>query len=229
MLDNDAAYLAFQTRLRALSVCTTGTLELAAIATGYTRDSGSFITDGFRPGMEIKPAGFATNAYATVKEVAALTLTTDQTLTVEASAGSRSIVAGLPETRLWENRKPVRSGVYIAAPTNDRPYVEDAWQPATNAVRTMPASAGLVEETGLYVVRLYGLENRGRSGISDVVDAIKALFTPGTPFTAITPAQLMVREDAAVQGGAILPLGNGWSACVITIPWRAFSRNAIAA
>jgi hypothetical protein len=53
--------LALRGRVLTLSVATTGTTSLAATATGYTRAAGSFVTDGFKPGMEVLAAGFATS------------------------------------------------------------------------------------------------------------------------------------------------------------------------
>jgi hypothetical protein len=229
MFDHDAGHLALRTRARALVVATTGSMALAATTSGYTRaDGGSFITDGFREGMEILVTGFAANGYRVVREVAAATLTTEETLTAEISAGSRTIVAGLPETRFWENEKATRSGVQIATATPDRPYVEEEFVPATHTLVGGPRSGGEVTETGLYVIRWYGLANRGPHAIRRSVKALLALFTPATTLAAGSHT-LRVSADTAPWAGAIRTLDNGWAVCTVTIPWWVMSTNSIAA
>ena len=72
----------------------TGSTDLAAIATGYTRSEGSFVTDGFTVGMNIYVTGFdstANNGSKTVTAVTATTLTVAQVLFAEDEDGGRSI------------------------------------------------------------------------------------------------------------------------------------------
>jgi hypothetical protein len=57
------------------------------------------------------------------------------------------------------------------------------------------------------------------------VNALQALFTPGT--TVATGVK--VRGDTSVRSGQIIPLGDGWSTVQITVPWRAYSINTVAA
>lgn len=218
-LDNTAAALAFRARARALVALTTGVVTLSATATGYARAAGSFITDGFAVGMEITPAGFASNPVAVITAVTALTLTTDARA-VEAAAAGRSISVTLPALRAWENTD--------FKPTVGRPYIDDDYVPATAALRTAPAEGGTIEETGLYIIKWFGLSNRGIAGIRKPVDALKARFTPGTAIVA-GDHTIRVREDAATWAGQIIPQGDGWSRCILTIPWRAYSRNAVVA
>ena len=73
----------------------TGSISLGATATGYTRTTGSFVTDGFTVGMPIWVTGFPTasgnNGAKTVAAVTATTLTVAEPLTVTAAATGRSI------------------------------------------------------------------------------------------------------------------------------------------
>lgn len=228
MLDHDAAMLALRARLRALSVCTTGATDLVATTTGYTRAAGSFLTDGFRVGMEFLPAAFATNAYHVVKSVTASTITTFDTITAEATASGRSLTVGLPETRIWENEKPVRSGVIIEAPTTNRPYVTEEYIPATHRLKTFPAASGRAMETGLYVVNWYGVSGLGPAGIRDCVTAVLARFTPGTNITAGSDT-LRISSETAPWADQIRPLASGWSVATIRIPFWAETTNLVAA
>lgn len=69
-------------------------LAAAATTNKFTRASGSWINDGFYPGLEINVTGFATggnNGRATVVSVTALDLFVNKTLTTEASAAARTI------------------------------------------------------------------------------------------------------------------------------------------
>ena len=148
------------------------------------------------------------------------TLTTANARTAEASASGRTIAVSLPATRAWEN-----IGV---APTEGRPWIEEDYVPATNTLVTLPASSGTLEETGLYVLTWYGLSDRDTGSIRSCVDALKALFSPGTTVTAGSNI-VRVRTDTSVRASQLIPQGNGWTACVLTVPWKTRTTNAIAA
>jgi hypothetical protein len=76
---------------------TTGSTSLSAVAGGYARAAGSFITDGFVVGGWVTASGFATpanNGVSQITSVTATTLTVAKTAppVVEAAATGRSIV-----------------------------------------------------------------------------------------------------------------------------------------
>lgn len=220
MIDTTAATFALRNRARTLTVCTTGSTTLSATATGYARAAGSFLTDGFVPGMEITPSGFATNTVDVLTSVTALTLTTANARTVEASASGRTISVTLPVNVAWDN--------IALDPPSGRPYLTEELVPATNTLITLPASTGTLEETGLYVLTWYGLSDRDTGSIRSCVDALKALFSPGTTVTAGSNI-VRVRTDTSVRASQLIPQGNGWTACVLTVPWKTRTTNAIAA
>jgi hypothetical protein len=233
MLNRQDARLALRARLRSLEVCTTGTMALAATANGYTRAAGSFLTDGFRVGMELLAAGFATsgnNGYKVITEVTALTMavTSPTTMATEAAGGNESLTVGLPETCLWENERPVRSGVAIEQPTQGRPYIAEELVPATYRLRTMPSNGGRADNTGMYVVHWFGLSGQGSAGIEDCIQAVKARFASGT---TVTVGSDVVRTsgETGPLGDTLRPLSNGWTLCTIRIPWYADTQNAVAA
>lgn len=222
MLNHNLVQDAFQDALAGLSVCTTGSTTLAATTTGYTRSSGSFVTDGFLAGMEVLVDGFAADGYRVVKTVAALTLTVDTDeglLDVEAAASGRTITCALPESVGWEDTEVDRAPAH-------RGFVSDELVPAATNVRTLPVSGGLMDHTGLYVVRWHGVPGYGREAISRCADAVLALYPPGAFATLSDGAALRIRETPAPFRGQLLRLETGGVFTTITIPYRAEARNS---
>lgn len=220
MIDQVSALLALRARMLTTVVATTGSTTLSATATGYTRASGSFVADGFSVGMEIVPAGFAANPVEVVQFVSATTITTGSHAAQTAGAG-RSLTAGIPALRAYEN--------VTIIPMSGRPYIEESFVPATSSIQTFPANGGQVEETGLYVIRWFGISGAGTSGIRKAVGALKSRFAPGTAWTLADGSVLRIRGDVGPSAGQLIRIDGGWTALTLTIPWRARSRNAVAA
>lgn len=220
MIDHKAAVLALRARAEATVVATTGTMALAATADGYTRASGSFIDDGFVVGMEFTPSGFGANAIDVVLGVSALTLTTKTAHAVEVSAAGRSLVVNIPLKRAWENIHFER--------TAGRPYIVEQFDPQSNRLLTTMPVGGTTQEEGRYYLTWYGLEAYGMEAIRAGVDALRARFTPGTSI-AVGSHALLVPSTRSTQSGQIIPGGDGWARCTLSVPWFAFSTNAIAA
>lgn len=118
MLDYTAIHLAARNRALTLVVVATAVTTLRATATGYERtDGGSFVDDGFWPGMEVQPYGFTHAAPGTITAVTAGALEILGGRRPDAEAPGRSLVVGLPSERAWENRK--------LTPNAGVPYVEE--------------------------------------------------------------------------------------------------------
>jgi hypothetical protein len=222
MLDTTAAQLALRNHALTVTVATTGTTSLAATATGYTRAAGSFVADGFKVGMEVLAAGFATagnNGYKVVTAVTAgtLTVTSATTMATEAAGGNESIVCGFPEGRAWENTD--------FTPTSGRVYVEEDFIPATTEHFAGSYTNGVTRETGLYVLKWYGLSGSGIGAIRACTDALKDLFTPGTALTAGSHA-VKVRGDVGPWVGELLPLEGGRTVATLTVSWWATTSTA---
>jgi translation initiation factor 1 (eIF-1/SUI1) len=224
VIDESAAVLAFRNRAITLSVATTGSASLSATALGFARSSGSFITDGFVQGQEISATGFSAvnNAAKVITGVTAGFLTIKGGCAVQSSTAGRTILCGLPSHRAWENEK------FDQSEAAGFPYIAEQFVPATSELKTIMGQGGTVEETGLYVLTLFGLSGAGQAGIRKYVNALKSLYAPGTTMTAGSHT-IRVRGDTSTRAGQIIPLGGEWSTCQLTIPWRAFSINAIAA
>lgn len=226
MINDILAQLAFRARATSLVVATTGSTSLAATSTGYTRSSGSFVSDGFVVGMEITAAGFGSAGNNGVKRVTkvqagTLTVTSITGGNVTESAGSgRSLLAGLPLLRAWENIE--------FTPISGRPYVAEEWVPGGSSVITWPEKTGIFHEDGLSQWRFYGLPKVGVSALRATVTAFKKLFTPGTFFNLSDGTTVAVRGDTAVKSSHILPAEPGWVVCIVSIPWQTFTRNATA-
>lgn len=223
MISRSAAKLAFRNRAIALSVITTGSAALGVTAVGYTRQTGSFITDGFVVGMEVTPStGFTETTPGVIAEVAAQLLTIKGGRTViQQQAAGRVLVVGLPAIRAWENLDA--QDLVLAG----RWYVTEQFVPATHELLGQ-RSGGLAKETGLYVLTVFAPENIGSLAIEALLDDLLALFTPGTSLTAGSDT-VRVRADVAPFAGQIIPQGDGWSRCVLTVPWWALTTNTIAA
>lgn len=217
MADMTLAQLALRERAKTLVVCTTGVLALAATATGFTRAAGSFVTDGFVAGLELLPSGFADNAIGTIKDVTPLAITLRAPRAAEAVAAGRSLVAGLPELRKWDN-------VEFAPPVG-RVYLEEEFVEGTSTVRSLPADGGVLDDTGLYLLRWYGLANTGMRSLRDPMKALRKLFKPNTTLPLSDGTTVRVRTDSSPTVSGIRPGAPGWSMISIAIPWRLLSLN----
>lgn len=238
MIDTDLGTTTLRNRMRTLAVCTTGAIDLSATATGYARAAGSFLTDGFRDGMELLAAGFpitGNNGYRVIESVSALNLITKSDSarypsegtglipqpTAEAAGAGRTLSVGLPQGQALDNK--------TFSPKSGRPYIEEDFVPGGHALVGYPSQGSRNEENGAYVIKYYGLEGKGEGGIRRPVDALKRLFAPGTVLALGDGSVIRMSRDIAVVSGQILPQGNGWAVCVVTVPWRADTTNVIAA
>jgi hypothetical protein len=207
--------LALRTRLLTLSVCTTGSTTLEATATGYTRASGSFLTDGFAPGMEVTPSGFTQTATGVILAVTALTMTISGGRTVQASGSGRSLAVGLPASRAWENVE--------FSPTNGVPYVVETYLPGPGRKITLGAF-GEIESLPQYVVQVHVPANKGAGAADGYADALLEHFAPETSIS-ISNATLRVRGDVAPFSGQLLQSSPGFAAVPVNIPLRLRAAN----
>lgn len=237
MIDHDATHLALRNRALSVVVCTTGAQALSATATGFARSIGSFLADGFKVGMEIASSGFTTpanNGVGVISFVSAtsmlvsmfvVTITNGaQSVTrpptvVEAEAAGRTITVRAPSMRAFEGVAFTKAATI--------PYFDEDYVPAIASLLTATAQNGVIRENGLYVAKWYGVPGVGSSALRKSVDALKALFAPGTILVA---GSNVVHIGAAPgpQSGQIIPL-DGWAALTLRIPWWVLSTNLVAA
>lgn len=234
LIDHEATQLALRTKLLALEVITTGATTLAATATGYTRSSGSFLTQGFKPGMEILAAGFSnasSNGRGVVTSVATSTLTvtaydvtytngeltaTGRTLAVDSAAAGRTISVPLPAITAWENIK--------AQPLTGAPFVEEQYLPGPTAQITI-GPLGDIEITPQYQVQIHVPEGYGIGAARKYTDALITLFAPRTAIT-VGADTARVRTDTGPFTGQLIRSRAGWVVTPVTFPLRLRTANS---
>lgn len=217
MIDNVAYQMALRQRLATLSVATTGAISLSATATGYARTTGSFLTDGFGRGMEIVPAGFATNVARIITGVSALTITVSGAVAVEAAAGGRSLTAGLPSMQAWENR--------AFQPTAGVPWVREEYLPGPTAQVTL-GPLGELEALPQYAVYVSVAAETGLT-VSRYADALMRLFAPRTAISLANGDVLRVRSDTGPYAGQLQQSQPGFAVKPVTFPLRIRTANSI--
>lgn len=223
MLDHILAREAFRARLLTLVIATTGSTSLSTTTTGYARAAGSFLDDGFAPGMEVVGAGFpgSIGDPAVIETVDALSMKITGGKAATVAAGSRSLTVGLPVEKQWESTQTPyadRPGV--------RPYIAEQWVTGSND--SMNMNSGPIVDTGIYALTWYALANKGVLSLFRETRAVRLLFPPGLHLVA-GDATIRVLGSPAPTAGQAIPLQNGYVTSVIRIPWRAVSANVTAA
>ena len=216
-IDDDDLQKTVRTRLRTLSVVDPTVDSLSATTSGYARASGSFITDGLWPGMEITPSGFAANPVAVIKEVTATTVTVDETRAAEVAAGSRKLTVVLPATQQWDNLG--------LEPVTGKPYVEEDYLGGPQT-QFETGTEGRVIYDPTYVLRLNVEEGVGAEAPNGYLKALAALFRPMTAMLMTNGDSLRVRTDPAPFRGQLLRIRPGWATVTFTIPLRVYTAYA---
>lgn len=218
MLNDAEAIVVLRTQLRSTQIVSTGSQTLAATKTGYTRATGSFITDGFEVGMELKPTGYVNNTPSAIKALSATVITTRQERAVEAAAPGRSLTVGIPSIRAWENKK--------ATPDDNLWFISEDYLPGPS-VRITTGPLAEFDQFPTYVIKLYGFPDVGSQALSKVARGVLLSFLPGLALDLSDGTQLRVRSDPAPYLGQILADDEGFAFIVVTIPLRVRTRNLI--
>lgn len=218
MIDHDAYHLALRARALTLSVCTTGSIALAATSTGYTRSTGSFVTDGFAVGMLLTASGFTKAANNGLKAITAVTATAIACAgcSAEASASGRTLAVGLPLSdgdveAGWENVE--------FTPTTGRAWVEEQYIPGPAPRKVEIGTDGEVELRPMYQVRVHVPENTGRTAAGRYVDALCNHFAHPYYATLDSGDVLRARTDVMPFRGQLLPSRPGFVSVPVTFPF----------
>ena len=112
-------------------------------------------------------------------------------------------------------------------PTQGHEYIEEDYVPATSTLKGMVQN-GLVEDTGLYIIRWYGVANTGEKDLNDKIDSLLALFPAGSyiPLADNSGLVVRVRGDHAPYRGQARQAKPGFVLVVATIPYRVLSINS---
>lgn len=217
MISEVAMQLALRAKALTLSVATTGVMSLSATSTGYARTTGSFLDDGFAPGMEVTPAGFSANTPRVITAVSALALTVSGAVTPQVAAGGRSLTVGLPSSRAWEN--------VAFQPTAGVPWVREEFIPGPSQQITI-GPFGELEATPMYALYVNVPAETGLTG-KRYVDALRVLFAPRTEIPLSTGDTLRVRADTGPYAGPLQQSQPGFAVQPLTIPLRLRTPNSI--
>lgn len=236
MLNHLTVRRAVRARLGTLVAATTGVTSLSATATGYARAAGSFVTDGFEVGMELRGSGFANavnNGVGVVTRVAPLALTVSmwvatttngvRTVTrpanvAESAAGGRALTVGLPSFVSYDNVE--------LTPETGVPYWDEQYVRGPNVLGTIGPQGRIVGEP-MYLPRINVQKDTSDEAASRYADAMVNVFPPGDKIVLADGNVIEVRADQAPYAGQLLPNGAGFSGLLCTVPLRVRSINAI--
>lgn len=219
MFDHAAGKEAFRQRALTLVVATTGSTDLGANAAGYTRATGSFITDGFAAGMEVIGTGFggSVGAAGIADTPTALALPIIGGRTVTAPAAARTLAVALPLDRRWQGTQNTAT----TAPAT-RPAISDKW------VIGRAADSGGIVDTGFYLLTWNGLSNKGTLAMFRQMQGLRDLFPPGFIFV-IGSDRIRVTGDPAPNFTTPETTTNGYDFSQLSIPWRIITSSNLAA
>jgi hypothetical protein len=211
MIDHLAMQKALREHVRDLVVLTTGSTSLGATGTTYTRASGSFVTDGFAPGMEVTPSGFTDTAVSVVKSVAALTLTVSRTLTTETASSGRTLSVGLPSRVAYENIE--------FEPVTGSPWVRE--ELVSGPVRMLTTiDNGTIEFDPLYLLDVNVPEKVGTGAVNRYADKLMDLFAPPTQIDMSDGNVIQARTDTMAYRGPVRHVTPGFASVRVTLPLR---------
>jgi hypothetical protein len=113
------------------------------------------------------------------------------------------------------------------------PYLEEDFVPSPPILVSTPGQGGTIQGSGLYVIRWYGIADKGSAAIRAGVQAILAKFTIGTT-VALTNGDAVrigtpTQPATGAYAGQIRQAGAGFAVCTISIPYWLLSQNVIAA
>lgn len=224
---------ALRTKALALQVAATGSISLSANATGYARTTGSFLADGFAPGMEAIAAGFANSGPVVITDVTALTLTAKRVIAttvsgvttyalaappVESAAGGRSLTVGLPSQRAWENKH--------FEPTAGIPWVREEFSPGPVTQLSVGIGGSTLIAAPQYTLHISVPADTGLTPVR-YNDAARVLFAPTTQIPLTNGDTLRVHADTAPYAGPLLESTPGFAEQPFVIPLWLETRNSI--
>ena len=217
-VDHYGILLAARSRALTVAVCTTGSTTLAATGSTYTRAAGSFITDGFREGMEVTPAGFSDTTPRVITSVTATVMTVNGTPTAQVAASGRTLSVGMPTTFVSE-------GKLLKTRVTGVPHVVEFYVPGGAAKRGVGAN-GYVELLPTYGLQLWGPDDTGAGALASLADALLRHLKPETQLTLGSGEIALVRTQPAPSAAPRTRLDDGWSVITLSFPLRLTTSNA---
>lgn len=205
---------AFRTRLLTLTDIDHSPGVSVTQANGvFTRASGSWITAGFAPGMEVQAQGFTGNPFGVVETVSALALKLNISGTQTVAGGGRFVVA-LPQGRAWEG--------FDFLPTDGKPYVSESFRAVQSSGLTLGNynGPGTVRHTIEAGATFFYPKNKGTLAIERMAGAMMALFRRGS--TLLRDGDGVTIADAS--RGPLYDDGARFG-CAVTVSLPAYTQN----
>lgn len=206
---------AFRERLLTLEPIDHSPGVSVSLANGvFTRASGSWLTAGFAPGMEVTVSGFTGSPlYGVVDTVSALALKLGISGSQTVAGGGQFTVA-LPQGRAWE------ADTFF--PTDGRPYVAESVRAASSRLRSVAntAGGGTIEHIIQCSATFFYPKNKGTRALERMAGACMALFAPATRLTRSTDSALVqnVERSPLYDDGARI-------GCAVTASLLAFTQS----
>jgi hypothetical protein len=197
---------------------TTGATLSGSPTFGATAFTVGFDVDGLEKGMEIAPTGFTQTATGIVTNVSALTMSIKGGRTTQAAGTGRTLTAGLPASRHWEN--------VAFTPVDGVPYVVEQYTPGPQKQITV-GDFGYLEFLPLYSPQIHVPQGTGPEAADAYADALLTLFAPGTTIPLENAESLRVRRDVAPTSGQLLQSSPGFAAVPVDVPLRLTVQNVI--
>lgn len=128
-------------------------------------------------------------------------------------------ISALPTARAWENSEPKTAFDGVE-------YAEEEFLPAGGVLRGARVG-GMVVEEGLYVIRWWGLANRGTQALSTSLRALLDRFPPASKLTASDASVIYVKGDVIPWRSQITnpPDYPGRALATVTVPFWISTRN----
>lgn len=224
MIDHARWHLAVRNRLRTLVVAA-AVGQVGTSGSAFTRSAGSWVAEGFAPGMEIQVGGFpgaGQNGTYLVREVSELQLDVGEVLGATAAGPGRTVMAGVPSVFVLEN-----SEIDDFSPTPGRPWFSEAWLPGGGTAQRTMGSGGEVEALPSYVVAAHVPQKSGGLVARRYADRIIGLFPPGLSIDVGPGDFCWVRWDQGPFPSQLAPSRPGWAVLTVTIPLRIRTPNSI--
>lgn len=216
MIAHEDIVLGIRAVLATFEAATTGTAQITCTSAGYSRSVGSFLDDGFAPGMVVTGSGFANSENNATKTITQVTATFMYCAgCVAETEGSRTVSAGLPDVAAENVRYEPTQGV---------PFFSEQYLPGTMQQVTM-GDTGQLEVLPIYVVRIHVPSGTAMKAIRKYADTLLTLFAPGT-IVSVSGQDVRVRRDIAPSAGQILQM-DGWAFTTVSVPLRVRTPNTL--
>lgn len=193
-----------------------------SVASGkYTRATGSFLTDGFKVGMEITATGFVeadNNTTTTITAVTATTVSVTATLTDEDADTGRTLICGMPAGFATEN--------VAFEPTQGVPFFEEAFPSGPTRQITL-GEFGWIEHDPLYVLHIHVPEGIGVGAANAYADGVITLLAPRAAVTLSNGDVVRVRTNPGPFRTQLRNFRTGYATVTVTVPLRLHTTNAI--